>query len=120
LPGNSHSSIVANTKELLTGIIAVKRARTVPDRHECVVDGAAPPDTDAVINALAAGQHGVVARDQLRAAGLSQHTIEYRVKKGRLVLLYRGVYRVGPLRAPFEREVAALFACRFSLVGFRV
>lgn len=68
-------------------------------------------DPDAVIAAIASRQHGVVARRQLFEAGVSSRMIEHRLKKGRLCGLYRGVYRVGPLRARHEREMAAVLAC---------
>jgi very-short-patch-repair endonuclease/predicted transcriptional regulator of viral defense system len=48
-----------------------------------------------VIAELAARQHGVVARAQLLAAGLSRSMVETRVGSGQLVVLHRGVYAVG-------------------------
>lgn len=68
-------------------------------------------DTDAVIDGLAAGQHGVVARRQLLEMGVPERAIDYRIGKGRLHRLYRGVYRVGPVRGRREREMAAVLAC---------
>jgi hypothetical protein len=46
---------------------------------------------DRVISALAARQHGVVARWQLLAAGLPVHVIDTRLCVGRLLALHRGV-----------------------------
>lgn len=66
---------------------------------------------DAVIRALAARQHGVVARRQLLREGISRDVIDYRVRRRRLQPLYRGVYRVGPVATPREAEMAALLAC---------
>jgi predicted transcriptional regulator of viral defense system len=51
--------------------------------------------TDRTISALAERQHGVVARRQLTAAGLSESEVQHRVAAGRLLRLYRGVYAVG-------------------------
>jgi very-short-patch-repair endonuclease len=68
-------------------------------------------DPDGVIRALAARQHGVVGRAQLLQAELPVHVIDFRVKKGVLHRLHRGVYRVGPVPAPYEREMAAVLAC---------
>jgi hypothetical protein len=61
---------------------------------------------------LAAGQHGYVTRVQLIAAGLSASEIAYRVRIGRLHLVFRGVYAVGhrPV-APHARAMAAVLAC---------
>lgn len=73
-------------------------------------------DHDARIVALAARQHGVVTRAQLLAAGAPAHAIDYRVEKGRLERLHSGVYRVGPLRAPHERNMAAVLACGATAV----
>jgi very-short-patch-repair endonuclease len=59
---------------------------------------------------IAARQHGVVAREQVVRAGIPPHAIDHRVKQGRLEVLYRGVYRVGPLGGNREREMAAVLA----------
>jgi very-short-patch-repair endonuclease len=50
---------------------------------------------DPGVAALALRQHGVVSNAQLRALGLGRGAIEHRVRRGRLHLLYRGVYAVG-------------------------
>ncbi len=63
------------------------------------------------VAALAARQHGSVTRAQLVAAGLSQWAVGRRLRAGRLRQLHRGVYRVGPLEAPFAAEMAAVLAC---------
>jgi very-short-patch-repair endonuclease/predicted transcriptional regulator of viral defense system len=68
-------------------------------------------DTDARILLLASSQHGIVTRSQLMHAGVPEHAIEYRLKKGRLCRLHRGVYRTGPVAAAYHREVAAVLAC---------
>lgn len=66
---------------------------------------------DEVIEKLAAGQLGLVTRVQLRARGVTRHAIASRVEAKRLRLLHRGVYRVGPVNAPYARELAAVLAC---------
>jgi very-short-patch-repair endonuclease len=68
-------------------------------------------DADAIIAELAARQHGVVARWQLLRAGITVATIEFRVRRGRLCPIHRGVYRVGPVSALRAREMAAVLAC---------
>jgi len=55
----------------------------------------ASPSVDGAIAALAAGQHGVVARWQLRDLGLDDNAIAYRLRTGRLHRLHQGVYAVG-------------------------
>ena len=51
--------------------------------------------SDAVIAELAGRQHGVVARRQLVALGLSLDAIDHRIERDRLHPLHRGVYAVG-------------------------
>jgi very-short-patch-repair endonuclease len=53
---------------------------------------------DELIARLAAAQHGVVARRQLAAIGVTRSMIETRVGRGLLVPLHRGVYAVGHRR----------------------
>jgi len=66
---------------------------------------------DAVIAALAERQHGVVARRQLVALGLSRREIERRIEQGRLHLLHAGVYAVGHrVLSPHGRWMAAVLA----------
>ena len=66
----------------------------------------------AAIAALATAQHGVVSRAQLRRAGYTAPEIDNRLRTGRLLLLYRGVYAVGH-RPPSQhaRAMAAVLAC---------
>ena len=66
----------------------------------------------ADVLALAAMQHGVVTRAQLRGLGLSTDAIEYRVRRGRLHRVHQGVYAVG--RPQLTRHgvlMAAVLAC---------
>ena len=66
---------------------------------------------DREIAALAGAQHGVVARHQLAAFGLSPQTIDRRVRGGRLHLVHRGVYAVGhPALRTEGRWMAAVLA----------
>jgi very-short-patch-repair endonuclease len=68
---------------------------------------------DRVIAALAAAQHGVVARFQLLARGITAQQIKVRLRAGRLHELHRGVYLVGHEVPPrYASEMAALLACR--------
>jgi very-short-patch-repair endonuclease len=63
------------------------------------------------IERLAARQLGLVTRAELLAAGLKPKMIDGRVRAGRLLLVHRGVYRVGPVVVPHARELAAVLAC---------
>jgi very-short-patch-repair endonuclease len=65
---------------------------------------------DAAVAALAARQCGVVTTSQLAAAGIGERAVAHRVACGWLTRLHRGVYRVGPIDAPYGREMAAVLA----------
>jgi very-short-patch-repair endonuclease len=56
---------------------------------------AAATGVDRQIARLATGQDGIVERRELMALGLSAAAIDHRVRTGRLIVLYRGVYAVG-------------------------
>jgi very-short-patch-repair endonuclease len=76
-----------------------------------VPDIPAQPHIDRLIAGLAARQHGVVARWQLLAAGVTRHQIGERLRAGRLHELHRGVYLVGHEIPPrYAPEMAALLA----------
>jgi very-short-patch-repair endonuclease len=66
---------------------------------------------ESVLREWAARQHGLVTRAQLLSAGIAVHVIERRVRSGRLLKLYRGVYRADAATRPGQRELAALLAC---------
>lgn len=60
----------------------------------------------------AAREHGVLARHELRACGLTDAMIELRVRDGRLHRVHRGVYAVGhPGLSSHGRLLAAVKAC---------
>lgn len=67
-------------------------------------------DVDEIIDLTASRQHGVASRRQLLAAGVAEHAIDYRLRKGRLQSIHRGVYGLGRLRGPYAAEMAAVLA----------
>jgi predicted transcriptional regulator of viral defense system len=70
--------------------------------------------------ALASDQHGVVTFDQMLRFGVSPRQVEGLVRRGELVRLHRGIYRLGPIMSPYCLETAASFACgRSSAVSHR-
>lgn len=67
---------------------------------------------DFAIGFTADVQRGVITREQLLACGLSAAAIDWRVRRGWLRVLYRGVYAVGHLALPpLAHETAAILAC---------
>jgi hypothetical protein len=71
-----------------------------------------PRSLDGLIAEIAARQHGVIARRQLKELGLSRKAIDYRIRVGRLHILHRGVYAVGHKHlTPDGRRMAAVIAC---------
>jgi very-short-patch-repair endonuclease len=67
---------------------------------------------DRLIATIAATQHGVVARRQLLAAGVSRAAIADRLHKGSLIRVHPGVYRVGHAAPSMEADyLAAVLAC---------
>ena len=67
---------------------------------------------DTLIAKLAHRQRGYVARRQLLRLGLGEQAIKYRIKLGRLIPVYAGVYAVGHLPTlPQDRAFGALLAC---------
>jgi predicted transcriptional regulator of viral defense system len=61
---------------------------------------------------LAAKQHGVVSRTQMRALGWSDDVIDHAIEVGRLHRVFRGAYAVGhPHQSERSRLMAAVLAC---------
>jgi very-short-patch-repair endonuclease len=62
--------------------------------------------------ALVAKQHGVVTREQLLALGMDPQAIKYRVRRGRLHPVQRGIYAVGrPQLTRHGTLLAAVLSC---------
>ena len=68
---------------------------------------------------LAGRSHGVVTREELLGAGVTVRELNGRVRKGGLIRIHRGVYRVGHAAPSLEaRYTAAVKACgRGSLLA---
>jgi very-short-patch-repair endonuclease len=61
---------------------------------------------------LARGAHGVVTRSQLVGLGITAEEIKQRLRRGTLIRVHRGVYRVGHRAPSLEaRYLAAVWAC---------
>jgi hypothetical protein len=72
---------------------------------------------DQAMGDLAGRQHGVVARRQLLALGLSRHGIDGRVERGLLRVVYPGVYALAHCAVQVEaRWMAAVLACGDGVV----
>ena len=69
------------------------------------------PSFEHVVARIAAAQHGVVTRAQLKRAGITGRVIDRRLRGGILKTLHRGVFLVGFVEAPLAREMAACLAC---------
>ena len=68
-------------------------------------------EKDRALGELAKRQHGVVARRQLLALGMSERAIEGRVGRGQLHQVFRGVFVFGPRRISRRgRWMAAVLA----------
>jgi hypothetical protein len=65
--------------------------------------------------ALAARQHGVITRAQMRRAGLTEASIRWRVGAGTLELVVNGVYRVAGATRSWEQRLAG--ACLWGGPG---
>jgi very-short-patch-repair endonuclease len=73
--------------------------------------------TDRAIARLAEAQHGVVARRQLIALGLSGDAIDYRLAVGRLWVVMPRTYAVGQRRLPpLGRSMAAVLSSAAGVV----
>jgi hypothetical protein len=68
--------------------------------------------TDRIIARMAGRSHGVVARADLRQAGISEREIDGRLARGTLIFEFDGVYRVGHAAPSVEASfIAAVKAC---------
>ena len=67
---------------------------------------------EQILARLARRSHGVVARRELRRAGITPREIDRRLRRGDLIAVFRGVYRVGHAAPSTEAGyTAAVMAC---------
>jgi very-short-patch-repair endonuclease/predicted transcriptional regulator of viral defense system len=67
---------------------------------------------DEVIAAIASRSHGVITRLEMLGAGLSGADIDRRARRGALIRVHRGVYRVGHSAPSIDADyLAAVRAC---------
>lgn len=75
-------------------------------------------DIEVILREIGAAQHGIGARAQLLERGIAARSIDRMVETGRLVVLHRGIYQIGPRPMPRAGEAAAVLAggaeCRLS------
>lgn len=64
-------------------------------------------DPNRACEALAAGQHGLVSREQALSAGLTKRAIQARIASGRWSVVHRAVYRALPLTASWHQRLTA-------------
>ena len=91
--------------------IAVSRGATHDACMSQASHGPRRPSVDQVAERIAAAQHGVVTRAQILSAGCAARTLARRVVAGRLRVIHRGVYAIGPVRSSAMVEMAAVLAC---------
>jgi len=87
VPSTSGAELFSGLLPTLTAIYAVNVGTVVRIRRA--------PDVDGTIARLAGRFDGVVTRAQLVRADIPATAIENRVKSGRLIAIYRGIYTVG-------------------------
>lgn len=97
----------------VTTCIAGEQKSTRPDRPAVERDVLRP---DPALATIAARQLGLVTAADLAAAGLTRGAVARRIASGRLRLLHRGVFVVGPLLVPNARELAAVLSCGSTAV----
>jgi very-short-patch-repair endonuclease len=68
-------------------------------------------EIERILRTLGAAQHGVASRAQLLAHGISSHAIDRLIRCGRLFVLHRGVYQIGPLPQARAPEMSATLRC---------
>lgn len=68
-------------------------------------------DVERILGEVGAAQHGVISRTQLQAHGIADSTTDRMVKSGRLLVMHRGIYQIGPVPIPYATEAAAVLAC---------
>lgn len=80
-----------------------------------------PAQRDNRLGRLAAKQHGVVSRKQMRFLGMTDDVIDHAVTIGRLHRVFHGAYAVGhPYTTERSRAMAAVLACgRGAVVSHR-
>jgi very-short-patch-repair endonuclease len=94
------------------------KPRAVPLGEAEIARIAAQATGDSAAAIIAARQHRVVSRRQLRAVKLSDEMIDGRLDRDVVHRLYRGVYLWGSLPAPtLSLAAAAVIACRGAILS---
>ncbi|MGH7468241.1 MAG: type IV toxin-antitoxin system AbiEi family antitoxin domain-containing protein, partial [Longimicrobiales bacterium] len=68
-------------------------------------------EIEGILCEVGRAQHGIATRAQLLKRGLAPHAIDGIVRAGRVIVLRRGLYQIGPQPAVRAAETAAVLAC---------
>jgi very-short-patch-repair endonuclease len=68
-------------------------------------------EIERILREEGAAQHAMVARAQLVSRGVPVDAIDRMVRTGRLAVVQRGVYQLGPVPVGHSAETAAVLAC---------
>ena len=68
-------------------------------------------EIESILREIGQAQHGIATRAQLLRRGLASHTIDRMVSAGRVIVLRRGLYQIGPQPAGRAAETVAVLAC---------
>jgi very-short-patch-repair endonuclease len=71
----------------------------------------AAAEIERTLHEVGTSNHGVATRELLLRHGIAANSIDRLVRTGRLLVLRRGLYQIGPLPAAHAPEAAAVLAC---------
>jgi predicted transcriptional regulator of viral defense system len=72
---------------------------------------------ESALRAIAAEQHGLIARDQLQLVGITDNDLNRRLQDARLERVHPGVYYLDSIRPTWRRFLAAVIAASRDAVA---